>query len=122
MTTITGDMLIGRNTVRGATATLRAIQAATGEEIDPPFGGGGEAEVQQACDLAAQAFDAYRETTPEARAAFLEAIATEIEAIGDTLIERAALESGLPIARLTGERGRTTGQLRLFAKLVRDGR
>ncbi|NYE26787.1 aldehyde dehydrogenase (NADP(+)) [Pigmentiphaga litoralis] len=122
MTTITGDMLIGRTTVRGSTATLRAIQAATGEEIDPPFGGGGETEVQQACDLAAQAFDTYRETTPEARAAFLEAIATEIEAIGDTLIERAALESGLPTARLQGERGRTTGQLRLFAKLVRDGR
>src|SRR3546814_14406411 len=31
------------------------------------------------------------------------------------------LESGLPRARLEGERGRTAGQLRLFASVVREG-
>jgi 2,5-dioxopentanoate dehydrogenase len=42
-------------------------------------------------------------------------------AIGDALIERAMLETGLPRARLESERGRTAGQLRLFASVVRQG-
>ena len=42
-------------------------------------------------------------------------------ALGDTLLNRAHAETGLPLARLTGERGRTVGQLRLFASVVRDG-
>ncbi|MEL0211238.1 MAG: aldehyde dehydrogenase family protein, partial [Novosphingobium sp.] len=63
----------------------------------------------------------YRATTREERAAFLEAIASEILAIGDDLIEAAMSESGLPRARLEGERGRTVGQLRLFADVVRKG-
>ena len=50
-----------------------------------------------------------------------DAIADEIVALGDALIERAHAETGLPVARLQGERGRTVGQLRLFARVVRDG-
>jgi alpha-ketoglutaric semialdehyde dehydrogenase len=64
---------------------------------------------------------AYRETDLETRAAFLEAIAAEIEALGDELIQTAMAETGLPQARITGERGRTCGQLRLFAQVVRRG-
>ena len=52
---------------------------------------------------------------------FLETIAEQILALGDGLIERAMRESGLPRARLEGERGRTVGQLRLFASVVREG-
>ncbi|WP_452039075.1 aldehyde dehydrogenase family protein, partial [Aidingimonas halophila] len=55
------------------------------------------------------------------RATFLETIASEIEAIGDQLTERGVAETGLPEARLQGERGRTCGQLRLFANVVRAG-
>jgi NADP-dependent aldehyde dehydrogenase len=51
----------------------------------------------------------------------LEAIATQIEALGDALIQRAHAETALPLARLQGERGRTCGQLRLFAEVVRNG-
>ncbi|NED29013.1 aldehyde dehydrogenase (NADP(+)), partial [Streptomyces anulatus] len=51
----------------------------------------------------------------------LDACAEEIEALGDALPALAARETGLPTARLNGERGRTCGQLRLFAELVRDG-
>ena len=79
-------------------------------------------DVERACTLAQQAFDTYRDTTPEQRAAFLEQIAQNILDLGPVLIERAMQESGLPQARLEGERGRTVGQLRLFAKVVRDGR
>ncbi|MGB3426359.1 aldehyde dehydrogenase (NADP(+)), partial [Castellaniella sp.] len=78
-------------------------------------------QVDQAARLAEAAFAAYRETGLEARAAFLEAIAQSILDLGDVLIERAMRETGLPRPRLEGERGRTVNQLRLFARVVRDG-
>lgn len=102
--------------------TFEAYDPSAGASVGPAFEISTTAHVDQACRAAAQAFDTYRETTPEARAAFLEAIAGEIEALGDALIERAMIESGLPQARLTGERGRTVGQLRLFASVLRAGR
>lgn len=77
-------------------------------------------DVADACALAEAAFDGHRELDPERRALFLEASATRIEALADALVERAMAESGLPRARLTGERGRTTGQLRLFAQVLRE--
>ncbi|MBS7590400.1 aldehyde dehydrogenase (NADP(+)) [Ancylobacter defluvii] len=117
---ITGALLIGsRDVMEGP--EFRAVDPTRGTTIEPAFTEAGPADVAQAAALAAAAFPAYRATTPEQRAGFLEAIATEIEAIGDALIERAAQETGLPPARLTGERGRTTGQLRLFASWVRAG-
>lgn len=122
MTTLSGEMIIGAAMVRGADGVLHAINASTGEKLEPAYLAGGVAEVDRACALADAAFDTYRNTSPEDRARFLERIADEIEALGDTLLERASLESGLPLARLTGERGRTTGQLRLFAQTVRAGR
>jgi alpha-ketoglutaric semialdehyde dehydrogenase len=77
--------------------------------------------VARACALAQQAFDGYRESTLELRAQFLERIAQNIIDLGSILIERAMQETGLPQARLEGERGRTVNQLQLFAKVVRDG-
>lgn len=100
---------------------FRSVVAATGEPTGPAFPVHGPAEVDAACTAAAAAFDTYRATTREDRATFLEAIASEILAIGDELIESAMSESGLPRARLEGERGRTVGQLRLFADVVRKG-
>jgi 2,5-dioxopentanoate dehydrogenase len=119
---ITGDMLIGGSAVRGTKGTLRAFDPARNIEIEPEFGAGGTVEVDRACELAALAFDPYRQAPLEKRARLLEAIADNIVALGDTLIERAQAESALPKARLEGERGRTVGQLRLFASLVREGR
>ncbi|WP_298191222.1 aldehyde dehydrogenase (NADP(+)) [Novosphingobium sp.] len=100
---------------------FRALSAATGEPVGPAFPVHGPAEVDAACAAAAEAFAAYRATGREERAAFLETIAEEILAIGDLLIEAAMRESGLPRARLEGERGRTVGQLRMFAGVVRAG-
>ncbi|WP_134724236.1 aldehyde dehydrogenase (NADP(+)) [Paracoccus luteus] len=77
--------------------------------------------VAQACAAADAAFDAFAATTRTDRAAFLDAIADEIEARADAIIEIGTQESGLPAARLNGERGRTTGQLRLFADHIRKG-
>ena len=72
-------------------------------------------------ELAQAAFATFRDITGAQRAAFLERIADEIAALGDELINRAHLETGLPPARLTGERARTMNQLKLFAQVAREG-
>jgi NADP-dependent aldehyde dehydrogenase len=118
---IQGELLIGSRSVRGSQGASRAVNPASGEVLEPAFGGATQADLQQACALAHDAFDAYRDAPLEARAAFLEKIAENIMALGDTLIERCVAESGLPRARVEGERGRTVGQLRLFANVVRTG-
>ncbi|CAP41592.1 aldehyde dehydrogenase (NADP(+)) [Bordetella petrii] len=120
--TLSGKMLIGASSVLGQEGSQRAFNPTSNAEIDHPvFGQGGRAEVEQAATLASQAFDVYRSRPLAERAAFLETIAQNILNLGDELIERAHGETGLPIARLQGERGRTVGQLHLFAKVVRDG-
>ncbi|MBV4455806.1 MULTISPECIES: aldehyde dehydrogenase (NADP(+)) [Pseudomonas] len=118
---ITGEMLIGQTTVRGKNGQIHGIDAATGETLAPAFGGATPDDLENACALAQAAFDAYRETTPERRAVFLEAIASNILALGDALIERCMAETGLPRGRLEGERARTISQLALFASVVREG-
>lgn len=119
--TLTGKMLIGQQSVCGHRDAIRAINPATNTPLEPAYACGDEQHVDQACALAWAAFDAYRETTLADRAALLETIASHIEALGDELIERACAETGLPRARIEGERGRTCGQLRAFARTVRLG-
>jgi NADP-dependent aldehyde dehydrogenase len=114
-------MLIGQHTVAGNRAAIHGINPATNAALEPAYAGGSAEHVEQACALAWAALDAYRETTLSARADFLESIAAEIEALGDELINRAHTETGLPPARLLGERGRTCQQLRMFARTVRAG-
>ncbi|WP_323816411.1 aldehyde dehydrogenase (NADP(+)) [Cellvibrio sp. NN19] len=118
---LTGNLLIGASQVAGKKGTLYATNPATGEQIEPAYHLGDKEDVARACELAEQAFNAYRATSPAERASFLETIARNIEAIGDELIERAMAETGLPRARLEGERGRTCGQLRLFAATLKSG-
>ncbi len=79
------------------------------------FGDASPDHVDRACQAAEAAFAPYAQTTRKARAAFLNAIADEIEARATAITTLATQESGLPQARIEGERGRTTGQLRLFA-------
>lgn len=117
---LSGELFIGRMRVP-TSVTFNGHRATTGEPLDPAFSVAGATEVERACVLAAQAFEPYRQLGPEIRAKFLEAIAAQIIALGEELIERAHVESGLPPARLTGERARTVGQLRLFADEVRQG-
>ena len=121
MRELTGTMLIGGEPVRGEAGEVRSVEAATGTPLDPAYGGGGDMEVARACALAEAAFDAYRDTSAEDRARFLEAIGDAILGLGDDLIVRVMAESGLPRGRLEGERGRTVGQLKLFAGVLRDG-
>lgn len=78
-------------------------------------------KVSEATQAAAEAFATYRDTTPTERAAFLRAIADEMDADKDAIVTAAVEESALAEARVTGEHARTTGQLRLFADVVEQG-
>ena len=92
---------------------------ATGEAHS--FSAGTAADVDAAVKAAEEAFWSYGYSSREERATFLEAIADEIEARGEEITDIGTSETGLPEARLQGERGRTTGQLRLFAEHIRKG-
>jgi len=118
---LTGELLIDGGARAGTGGPITAIDPSTGGALPVAFGGATVADLDEACALAAAAFGPYRATAPEARAQFLETIAAKIEAIGDDLIVRAMAETGLPRPRLEGERGRTIGQLRMFAGVLRDG-
>ncbi|MGH7943816.1 MAG: aldehyde dehydrogenase family protein, partial [Opitutaceae bacterium] len=118
--------LHGKSLVAGATGqsggrTFRAVNPATSHPLEPDFHEASAGEVDRAVTAAAAAFADYRVRSGADRAQLLETIAQEIEALGDTLLQRANAETGLPLARITGERARTCAQLRLFAQLVREG-
>ena len=108
---IAGEWVAGEKTFRS--------EPASGEAHD--FSVGTPDLVDRAAKAAEEAFWTYAYTTREERAAFLDAIADEIEARGEQITAIGTSETGLPEARLQGERGRTTGQLRLFASHIRDG-
>jgi 2,5-dioxopentanoate dehydrogenase len=117
---ISGAILVGSED-RTSSTTFEAIDPSRGGAIGPVFYEAGASDVADACALAAEAFPIFRDLAPTDRAAFIERVADAIAAIGDELIDRAVAESGLPRPRIEGERGRTIGQLRLFANVVREG-
>jgi len=81
----------------------------------------GTGEIDQAAQAADLAFQQYRNMDAKTIGSFLNTIASEIEALGDQLLEVCDSETALGQARLIGERGRTCGQLRAFADLVIKG-
>ncbi|MFF1883071.1 aldehyde dehydrogenase (NADP(+)) [Pseudarthrobacter sp. NPDC058196] len=119
--TLTGHSLIAGRTVAGEGKTTTGFNPATNQALEPAYSLLNAEQLKAATAAAAEAFPSFRALDPETHAAFLEAIADNIDAIGDDLITRAGQETGLPAARLQGERARTTGQLRLFAGVVRQG-
>jgi len=78
-------------------------------------------QIDQALREAQVAFLSYKNFNGQKKAAFLRAAADEIEALGQELVTTAMNETALPEARIIGERGRTTGHLRMFAALVEEG-
>jgi NADP-dependent aldehyde dehydrogenase len=100
---------------------LEAVNPATGETLSTQFAEATAADVDAALTSAEEAFISLGNRDPRWPASFLEAIAVQIEALGDALLERAELETALPRARLVGERARTCGQLRMFAEYVKEG-
>jgi NADP-dependent aldehyde dehydrogenase len=119
--TLTGHSLIAGQPVVGEGKAAFGFNPASNEQLEPAYTLLTEDQLKAATAAAAEAYASFSTLDPETHAGFLEAIADNIESIGEELIIRAGQETGLPAARLQGERARTTGQLRLFANVVRQG-
>ena len=78
--------------------------------------------VNLACEAAEEAFWSYGYSTADERASFLEEVANQIDARGTEITKTGMKETGLPQARLEGERGRTIAQLRMFAQHIKTGK
>ena len=115
---LTGKQIIGFSTKTEGHRTFQGINAASAEPLPQVFTEATVGEADEALTKASAAFKKYRKLSDTQRAAFLNAIAEEILAIGDLLIQTACAESGLPEARITGERGRTIGQIQAFANFI----
>ncbi|MGO2235127.1 MAG: aldehyde dehydrogenase (NADP(+)) [Marinomonas sp.] len=114
---LTGQHFIAGKWIKGD-ATFSSTPA-TGPSHE--FAVGRVSDVDAAVEAAEAAFETFGYSSREERAAFLNAIADEIDVLGDQITEIGVQETGLPEARLQGERGRTTGQLRLFAERILSG-
>jgi NADP-dependent aldehyde dehydrogenase len=118
--------VLGHNFIAGARSALgepqhKSLDATTGEALPYSFYQATDAEIDAAALAAKSAFSEYRQLSPARRAEFLEAIADELDALGDDFVAVVCQETALPAARIQGERGRTSGQMRLFAKVLRRG-
>jgi 2,5-dioxopentanoate dehydrogenase len=118
--TITGHHFIAGKGIAPAGPLFQATNPSNSQPLEPGFGEG-TSLVDDALRAADAAFEELRLAPVETRAKFLDTLADEIVALGDALLERAHAETALPMARLTGERGRAVGQCRMFAGLIRDG-
>lgn len=98
-----------------------ASNPATGEDLPGTFANNTVEHVEQACQLAEQAFVKYSRLSDKARAEFLQEIAKQIEARKEQIVERGTQETGLPEMRFNGELARTCGQLRMFANMLDEG-
>lgn len=119
--TITGSNFTGYAQSAKGSTSFKAFSTLTNEYLEGDFYYATEEELHHALELAYKAFTVYQKVSFEKRALFLQAIAEEIMALGDGLIERCVAETALPAARITGERGRTCNQLKMFAQLLQDG-
>lgn len=115
---ITGKNYIGQTLKALGDNTYKTVNPKLNMENDTVFIDATEGEIDEAVNLAWDAFKVYRKVSGAKRAAFLNAIADEILALDKTLIDMYMSESGLPEGRAVGERGRTIFQLRSFAELI----
>ena len=118
---ISGLSLVGDQTGRRKGAAFRAVNPASAAELDPVFYSATSEDIDRAASLAEAAFPALAGLSGRERATLLRRIADGLASEGSAIVERAHLETGLPLPRLQGELGRTTGQLRLFAEVLEEG-
>lgn len=115
-----GKNFIADQLANGAGETFSIPSPLDGTVLSGEFQVATVHDVDTALRAANDAFLSFRDSPAEQRARFLEKIADEIGSLGDALIERAHRETGLPVARITGERGRTMNQLKMFAQVARE--
>ena len=118
---ITGKLLINGEWVAGQSGHYQAVDPATGKNLEPVLSKASAAQVKAAVVAADACASEFRLCSLAKRAAFLRGCAEEIMALGDELVQRAMAETGLPQARIEGERGRTCFQLTMFADVVEEG-
>ncbi|QNK64427.1 aldehyde dehydrogenase (NADP(+)) [Pedobacter sp. PAMC26386] len=116
-----GKNIVSSKYVETDAVCFEAVNPATGKILAGDFRKASFSSANAALAAAEIAFQSYRLINKDLKSAFLRCIADQIYAISDKLIARASEESGLPVMRLQGELGRTTGQLRLFADMVDEG-
>jgi len=118
---ITGKNYIGNKLSSEGAITFTTFNPKTNAENENVFTEATDNELNKAVDLATFAFEKYQNITGERKSKFLSAIADEILGLGDALLKMYCSETGLPVGRAMGERGRTIFQLRSFADLVKKG-
>lgn len=121
MTQILGHNYIGGQRSAQGSVIVNSVDATTGQALPYDFYQATGQEVDRAACAAAAAYPAYKALSAERRAAFLDAIADELDALDDQFVALVCRETALPAARIAGERGRTSGQMRLFATVLRRG-
>ncbi|MCQ4280443.1 aldehyde dehydrogenase (NADP(+)) [Pseudomonas stutzeri] len=121
MPTILGHNFIAGSRSAAGTTTHQSFDATTGEALPFKFIQATAQEVDAAAEAAACAYPLYRALPASKRAEFLDAIADELDGLGDDFVALTCQETALPAGRIQGERGRTSGQMRLFAKVLRRG-
>lgn len=115
-------MISGKHLIAGAwVAGDKTFTSTPAHGPSHAFSAGTPAHVDAAVQAAEDAFEVFANTTAAERAALLNKIADELDVRGDAITEIGTQETGLPEARLNGERGRTTGQMRMFADHILKG-
>ncbi|PQV51488.1 NADP-dependent aldehyde dehydrogenase [Jejuia pallidilutea] len=117
---ITGNSFISGKWTAGEKSTFKSYHAVTHEalyEIQEV----NEHQITSAVNASYEAYLAYKDFNLDKRAEFLNCIADCLEDAEEELLPICDLETGLGLPRLKGELGRTCGQLRAFAALVKDG-
>ncbi len=118
---ITGKNYIGNNLSAKGTKTYTTFNPQSNKENEFSFVEATAEEIDQAVRMAKNAYYQFSGISGTRKAEFLNAIADEILALDDVLIETYCSETGLPEGRAMGERGRTLGQLRSFAEMLKEG-
>jgi NADP-dependent aldehyde dehydrogenase len=116
-----GAQFLGFGRSRQSNVTFPSINPRTNEPTGFVFYKATESECKCAVELAKEAAEELLQISDQQRAAFLRAVATELEAAADALMQAIMMETALPPFRIMSERMRTQFQLTSFADLLEKG-
>ena len=119
--TLSGRSIIGERSAEAWGPAFHGVNPATGAKLEPAFHTASMQQIDEACHLAADAFHRIPGSSGRDRATLLRRVADNLEGERRAIVERANLETGLPLPRLQSELTRTTGQLNLFADVLVEG-
>ena len=116
-----GLSLIGNKSLEDRGTAFHGVNPADLSTLEPKFYSATKEDIDLAVSLAKDASPLFARQSGHARAKLLRGIAENLAAEGASIIDRAHLETGLPLPRLQGELGRTVGQLKMFADVLEEG-